>query len=405
MRFSMLCLTLSGVLWGTGGLLGSLLGQVAGLSPLAVAAARLLIGGGLMVAFLLITRARRPRGRTAWTRIAVNGGLSALFQGCYFGAISLTSVSLATLVTIGAAPVIVTGAERIRGGRSLGRSGVITQGLALVGLALLVGGPALTGATGAGAAGAATAAGHGGSGAAALAGCGLALLSAAGFAAITLIGSSRVPGLRDLTVNGYGFTLGGVILVPFAAAAARNGAGIGFRAGMTPAELAAASGLLLALAVAPTAVAYTLYYRGLRAEPASTAALLTLLEPLTAAIGGIVLLGDRLGVAGITGAVILGVALVRAALAPAPAAAGELTPEVSVLCVVPATHKTELSGAADAERHGRDASGARGNCGGEPPPAADGERVPVAERRRGGASGGGGEGEEARDAEAVAGEG
>lgn len=313
MRFSMLCLTLSGVLWGTGGLLGSLLGQVAGLSPLSVAAARLLIGGGLMVAFLLITRARRPRGRTAWTRIAVNGGLSALFQGCYFGAISLTSVSLATLVTIGAAPVIVTGVERARGGRPLGRAGVITQTLALAGLALLVGGPALTGPTGAGATGAGAA--HGG--AAVLAGCGLALLSAAGFAAITLIGSSPVPGLRDLTVNGYGFTLGGVILVPFAAAAARNGAGTGFRAGMTPAELAAASGLLLALAVAPTAVAYTLYYRGLRSEPASTAALLTLLEPLTAAIGGIVLLGDRLGAAGITGAVILGAALVRAALTSA----------------------------------------------------------------------------------------
>lgn len=191
-----------------------------------------------------------------------------------------------------------------------------------------------------------------------LAGCGLALLSAAGFAAITLIGSSPVPGLRDLTVNGYGFTLGGVILVPFAVAAARNGAGTGFRAGMTPAELAAASGLLLALAVAPTAVAYTLYYRGLRAEPASTAALLTLLEPLTAAIGGIVLLGDRLGAAGITGAVILGAALVRAALAPAPAT----TP-------APATGLA---------------------------PAA---------KRRTGTSAGGGEGEEARDAEAVAGEG
>lgn len=310
MRFSMLYLTLSGVLWGTGGLLGSLLGQVTGVSPLAVACIRLLVGGGLMVAFLLLTRARRPRGRAAWTRIAVNGLLSALFQGCYFGAISLTSVSLATLVTIGAAPVIVAAAERIRGGRPLGLAGVLTQGLALAGLILLVGGPVLTGgaSTGTGAAGAGT------SGPVTmLAGCGLALLSAAGFAAITLIGSSPVPGLRDLTVNGYGFTLGGVILVPFAAAAG----GFGSRAGLTTPELLAAGGLLAGLVIGPTAVAYTLYYRGLRAESASTAALLTLLEPLTAAIGGAVLLGDRLGAAGIVGALILGAALVRAALAPA----------------------------------------------------------------------------------------
>lgn len=304
MRLSMLCLILSGVLWGTGGLLGSLLGQVAGVSPLTVAAIRLLVGGGLMVVFLLVTRARRPRGRTAWTRIAVNGLLSALFQGCYFGAISLTSVSLATLVTIGAAPVIVAAVERVRGGRPLGLGGVLTQGLALAGLVLLVGGPSIEGFN-----------------EGALAGCGLALLSAAGFAAITLIGSSPVPGLGDLTVNGYGFSLGGLILVPFAAAAASSG-GFGLRTG----DLLAAAGLLAALVIGPTAVAYTLYYRGLRAESASTAALLTLLEPLTATIGGIVLLGDRLGTVGIVGAVILGAALVRAARAPAasagPASAG-----------------------------------------------------------------------------------
>ena len=41
MPVSMLCLTLAGLLWGTGGLLGDLLGSVAGLSPLAVAASRL----------------------------------------------------------------------------------------------------------------------------------------------------------------------------------------------------------------------------------------------------------------------------------------------------------------------------------------------------------------------------
>jgi drug/metabolite transporter, DME family len=41
--------------------------------------------------------------------------LSALFQSCYFAAISLTSVSLATLVTIGGTPVIGTVVEHARG--------------------------------------------------------------------------------------------------------------------------------------------------------------------------------------------------------------------------------------------------------------------------------------------------
>ena len=340
MRFSMLCLSLSGLLWGTSGLLGSLLGQVAGFSPLMVASARLLIGGALMMAYLAAAGTRLPGSRAAWRRVAVNGVLSAIFQGCYFAAISLTSVSLATLVTIGAAPVIVAAAERIRGGLPLGRRGLVTQGLALAGLVLLVGGPGGAG-SGSGAAHA-LGSGHvpvGGQvpGAeAGLAGCGLALLSAAAFAAITVIGTSPVPGLSDLTVNGYGFVLGGLVLLPFAAAGGGGPGLLGLRAGMSAPELLAAAGLLLGLAVGPTAVGYTLYYRGLRGESASTAALLTLLEPLAAAVLGAVFLGDRLGLAGLIGAVILGAALIRAALQPVAAPA--------------ASDSTVVSGSGKAER-------------------------------------------------------
>lgn len=70
-----------------------------------------------------------------------------------------------------------------------------------------------------------------------------------------------------------------------------------------------ALGLLLALGTGPTAVAYTCYFRGLRRAETSTAALLSLLEPLTGTMLAVLLLGNRLGTAGIAGAVILGVAL------------------------------------------------------------------------------------------------
>jgi DME family drug/metabolite transporter len=229
-----------------------------------------------MVAFLIATGKRRPAGRAAWTRIAVTGVLSALFQGCYFAAIAMTSVSLATLVTIGGTPVIVAVVEGVTRRRALGRSGVVTMVLALSGLGLLVGFP-----------------GGGLSEAAVLAGTSLSLGSAAGFAAVTLLGGLPVAGLGDLAVNGYGFLLGGVMLVPIAAVTA--------------------AGLLLVLALAPTAVAYVMYYRGLRTAPASTAALVTLLEPLTAAVLAAVLLGDRLSATGIAGAVVLLAAVVRAA--------------------------------------------------------------------------------------------
>ena len=99
------CLVISGLLWGTGGLTGSLLGRVAGLSPIAVAACRLTAGGVLIVCYLTATRRTWPSGRAAWVRITVIGLLAAIFQSCYFAAVSLTSVPLATLITIGAAPL------------------------------------------------------------------------------------------------------------------------------------------------------------------------------------------------------------------------------------------------------------------------------------------------------------
>jgi len=175
----------------------------------------------------------------------------------------------------------VLGVDRLTGRRT-GRFAAVTTGLALTGLGLLVGLPSGFRET------------------AVLASAGMAVLAAGGFAAVTLTGSRPVPGLDDLTVTGFGFTIGGLILMPLAQAAG----GIGFRTGP------AAIGLLIALGTGPTAVAYTLYFRGLRSTAASTAALLTLIEPLTGAVLAALLLGERLSAAGIAGAAIIAAAVI-----------------------------------------------------------------------------------------------
>ena len=281
-----LCLALAGLLWGTGGLTGSLLGATAGLSPLWVAALRLLTGGALIVAFLVVPLRRWPAGRAAWARVGVTGLLAATFQAAYFSSVSLTSVSLATLVTIGATPVIVLAAELLLGRRRLDRSGVTRTALALAGLGLLVGLPS------------------GGFGpVTVLDGAAMALVASAGFAALTLIGAAPVPGLGEETLTGLGFTAGGLLLLPLAACTG----GLAVRPSL------AALGWLAALATGPTALAYTLYFRGLRAAPASTGALLSLLEPLTATVLSVAFLGNRLGPAGIAGAVLLAAAVLSTA--------------------------------------------------------------------------------------------
>jgi drug/metabolite transporter, DME family len=272
-------LVLAGVLWGTGGLLGRLLSDATGLSSLAVATYRLAVGGLLIVGYLLATGRGLPRGRVAAARIVVIGVLAAMFQASFFTAVALTSVSVATLVTIGSSPVLVLLVRP----RRANRRRVLAVGLALLGLGLLVGLPA--------------------DGTPVLAGAAFALLAAAGFTAMSLLAARPVPGLDDATTTGAAFTLGGALLLPLAATTS----GIGFAPG--PATI----GLLLALGLVPTAVAYTCYFRGLRRASAGVGVLMALLEPLTAAVLAAMLLGERLGVAGVAGGVLLGAALILTA--------------------------------------------------------------------------------------------
>ncbi|WP_250003823.1 DMT family transporter [Actinoplanes sp. M2I2] len=277
----LLWLVVAGCLWGTGGLTGTLLAREAGLSSLGVAAARLGVGGLLLVAYLLVTRRAFPRGRAAWTRVAVVGLLAAEFQATYFAAVAHTGVGLATLLTIGASPVLVLAAEAVTGRRRLGARALATAAVALAGLALLVGVPS------------------GGPGTGELiTGGGFALLAAAGFATLTVVAARPVEGLDELAATGLGFTLGAVALAPLALAG-----GLAFTA--TP----AAVGLLLLLGLGPTAIGYAAYFRGLRTTAAGTAALMALLEPLVGTALAVLILGERLGPAGWAGAALLIVAL------------------------------------------------------------------------------------------------
>ncbi|MEV6559108.1 EamA family transporter [Nocardia sp. NPDC051756] len=281
-RSGLVYLVGAGMLWGTGGLLGTLLGRATGLSPIAVATCRLAVGGLLLVALLAATRRPWPRNLVAWRRIGAVAVLAATFQACYFGAVAASSVSIATLITIGASPVVVALLEQFTGRRAVDRRRAATIGLALSGLALLVGVPADdVGSTGL------------------LAGAALAVAAAAAFATVTVISSRPIEGLDPMTTTGLGFTGGAALLTPLALTT-----GITFTP--TPGNLA----LLAALGLIPTAIAYSLYFRGLPDAGPGTAAILALLEPLTGALLATIVLGERLTRLGLLGAALLTVALI-----------------------------------------------------------------------------------------------
>lgn len=269
----------AGVLWGTGGLAGSVLAARADLHPLSVAAYRLLLGGGFAVLFLWFTGGLRalPRTRAVARRLLAAGALLAVFQACYFAAVALTSVSLATMTTIGSSPVFVALATAVLDRRRPTTPTILSIAGAVAGLILLTWSP-----------------GGAGERWQLLAGLVLALASGAGFAALTLVTRRPVEGLDSLRTTAFGLLGGGVLLLP---AALWLGAGLPWDAGV----LAVAA----YLGAVPTALAYVAYFRGLSRSHPVLAALSALLEPLTAALLAAVLLGDRLGVAGWCGAALL----------------------------------------------------------------------------------------------------
>ena len=264
--------------WGTGGAVAAVLYGTSGLGPVAVTWWR--FAGGVV----LLAVARRwlgPRGALrfpggAWRGVAVTGAGLAVSQTAYFVAVDLTGLAVATVVTIGAGPVLVAvGArfariERLDGGR------LAAALIAVVGLVLLVGT---------------------GSGPVSVAGAGFALLSAAAYAAVTLRTRHGGPLPRyDAALGAFG--AGAIMLAPLA-----------WAAGPVPAggDLPATIGLLLYLVVVPTALAYALFFAGLAVVRATTASVVALVEPVTAAALGVWLFGERL-----TGPALLGATMLMA---------------------------------------------------------------------------------------------
>ena len=281
-RLSGALVLLAGVLWGTGGLAGALLQVAGGVGPVPVAAYRLLVGGGLAtVVVACLGQLHHVRGGPAVRRLLVSGALLAEFQAAYQVAVAQISVSLSTLITIGCVPVFVAVGTGVRERRwPLPRTGVAILA-SVTGLALLSGGAA------------------GGDGWRTASGVVASLLAGAGFALLTLITARPVAGQHVVTC--VALLLGGVLLTPFAIVD-----------GMALPLSWDVVGLVVYLGLVPTAVAYGVYFIGLRHTQPTAAALATMLEPLTATVLAVALHGERLGLGGVAGASLIVVALVVA---------------------------------------------------------------------------------------------
>jgi DME family drug/metabolite transporter len=136
------------------------------------------------------------------------------------------------------------------------------------------------------------------------AGVALALLSAAGYACVTVVTrrTGRAGGDFDpLLMSLWSFVICAVCVLPFAVGE-----------GLLPQAhgLGWTVVLLAYLAAVPTALAYGLYFAGAAVVRAATVSVVALIEPVSAAVLAVAVLGERL-----VGATVLGTVVLLAAVA------------------------------------------------------------------------------------------
>lgn len=282
--------------WGTAGVVLQLLTRPAAagaggavLSPMTVAYYRLLLAAPLLV---LVALARpRVHGRQLFTRpllvVALGAGLGG-YQLLYFLAITQIGVAVSTMLALGLAPVVAVCWESARSRAMPRRRVVVAVVTAVLGLSLVAFGTRQGGDAGAGP-------DAGGLW------WGLAAASAAGliYGLCTVGGTRAGRTVGPVALTAATTSIGALVLLPPAALA-----------GLTVPNTGAQWAGLAYLGVAATGLAYLAFYRGLQHTGSSVAAVLTLWEPVAAALLAWCVLGERLAVPALIGS-----ALVLAAIA------------------------------------------------------------------------------------------
>lgn len=274
---------IAAILWGTTGTAAT---YAPGLSPLAVGAVAMGIGGLLqaLIAATTIIRQRRLIARH-WPFLLTGALAVAVYPLAFYTSMRYAGVTVGTVISIGSAPLLSALIETRLDGLRLTKQWAIGAFVGVAGMALLC---------------MAESGGHGAGNGYAMAGIALGLL--AGFTYALYSWSARrlmQCGVLPRAAMGATFGVGGLLLMPVLL--------------LTGAPLLAAwnnAAVGIYMALVPMFVGYVCYGYGLARIPASMATTITLLEPVVAALLAVVLVGERLPTYGWAG-----VALIVASLA------------------------------------------------------------------------------------------
>ncbi len=264
-------------LWGTNGTAQAL--APASAQPIIIGTVRIILGGLALLAFAAWRRSLRDGKRWAIVPTLIAALSIAAYQIFFFAGVARTGVAVGTIVGIGSTPILAGPIGYLVRREKPTRRWVMATGLGVIGCTLLI-----------------TA---GESIHVNLLGIFLAICAGGSYAVFTTMCKGLIEEHAPEAVMAVTFCLGAVFVAPLLLTANLS-------------WLAEPSGMLvvLHLGVITAALGYTLYARGLRLIKVSTAATLTLAEPLTAGLLGVFFLREPL-----TGVAFFGILLIFSGLA------------------------------------------------------------------------------------------
>src|SRR5260221_6462780 len=203
------------------------------------------------------------------------GSMMALSQTCYVAAIPSVGVSVSTLIAICAVPVMIALVSALMTRERFTPLTLFALVGAVSGATLLV-----------------IARPHMNEGSISLLGVFFAFLSACAYAGFILCGRLLTVSYHPLESNCVAFGTGALILLLFSASSSRLMIVYPVRGWL----------LLLYLGCVPSALGYALFQTGMRSLSATVASIVTMCEPLTAAVLAWILFREELGPFGLLGA-------------------------------------------------------------------------------------------------------
>lgn len=275
---------MAAVLWGTTGTARAL--GPADAAPLAVGAVRIAIGGAVLV---LIALARGSLFARRWPILpaAVTAVAVAVYQLAFFEGVARAGVAVGTILAIGSAPAFagILGWAALRERPTV--RWLAATAVAVLGLALLVL--------------------PGGRAPVAPLAIILPLIAGCGYAGYATASKRLLREGDSVAVAAIAFGGGAVLLAP-----------VLFLADLRWLAEPRGIAISLELGLAATVIAYLLFTRALTRLPVAWGATLSLAEPLTASLLGMLVLGESLAPTQQAGALLVAAGLVAVATAPAP---------------------------------------------------------------------------------------